>query len=191
MNDLKQKEKNGEIYISVDIETSGPIPYKYSMLSLGACIVGNPEKTFYVEIVPINDSFLPDALEISGFSLDHLKKNGTPPKEAMVSFKNWIISNSKGKIPIFVGFNAPFDWQFVNWYFHIFLSDNPFGINAIDIKAYFMGVTHTSWANTSSRNLPDWLKVENKNEHNALSDAISQGILFERLLEEGVNEKRD
>ena len=191
MKDIKQKKEYGEIYFSVDIETSGPVPHKYSMLSLGACIVGHPEITFYVEIVPISDTFLPEALKISGLSLDYLKKKGKPPKEVMVSFKNWIVSNSKGKIPIFVGFNAPFDWQFVNWYFYMFLNENPFGINAIDIKAYFMGANHTSWGNASSRNLPDWLKVENKNEHNALSDAISQGIIFERLLEEGVNEERN
>jgi ribonuclease T len=29
-----------EIYFSVDIEASGPIPGEYSMLSLGACLVG-------------------------------------------------------------------------------------------------------------------------------------------------------
>lgn len=191
MKDTEEKNEYGEVYFSVDIETSGPIPHKYSMLSLGACIVGHLDTTFYAEIIPISDIFLPEALEVSGFSLDYLKDKGRSPQEVMVLFKNWIISNSKGKIPIFVGFNAPFDWQFVNWYFHMFLSDNPFGINAIDIKAYFMGANHTSWANTSSRNLPDWLNVENKNEHNALSDAISQGIIFERLLEEGVNEKRD
>jgi hypothetical protein len=32
-------------------------------------------------------------------------------------------------------FNAPFDWSFVNYYFHRFTGANPFGFTALDIKA--------------------------------------------------------
>ena len=171
-----------EIYISVDIEASGPIPSKYSMLSLGACVVGDTLRNFYAEIKPINDSFVPEAIEISGLSLDHLKSVGLEPGAAIKSFAEWIEFSSSNITPIFVGFNAPFDWQFINWYFHVYAGYNPFGINAIDIKAYFMGAAGISWNKTSSSNLPEWLKVENKDKHNALSDAISQSIIFERLL---------
>lgn len=171
-----------ETYISVDIEASGPIPSKYSMLSLGACVVGNTTRNFYAEIKPINDSFVPEAIKISGFSLEHLKSAGLEPVAALKSFAEWIEYNSLDKIPIFVGYNAPFDWQFVNWYFHVYIGSNPFGINAIDIKAYYMGMIGVEWSKTSSSNLPAWLEVENKEKHNALSDAIYQSIIFERLL---------
>ncbi|MGL1984483.1 3'-5' exonuclease, partial [Escherichia coli] len=30
-----------EIFISVDIEASGPVPGKYSLLSIGACLVSD------------------------------------------------------------------------------------------------------------------------------------------------------
>lgn len=178
----KKDANEGEIYISVDIEASGPIPSKYSMLSIGACVVGNTDDNFYVEIKPINDSFIPKAIEISGFTLEELKSEGIDPETAMKSFAKWIENSSKNKVAIFVGFNAPFDWQFVNWYFHIYTGVNPFGINAIDIKAYLMGAMNSSWSKTSSSNLPKWLQVENKDKHNALSDSISQAIIFERLL---------
>ena len=56
-----------ERYFSVDIESAGPIPGKYAKLSLGACVVGNPEERFYVELKPISKEFVPDALKISGF----------------------------------------------------------------------------------------------------------------------------
>ena len=62
-----------ERYFSVDIESSGPIPGKYSMLSLGACVLGNPKQEFYVELKPISKNFIPDALKISGFDLDQLE----------------------------------------------------------------------------------------------------------------------
>jgi DNA polymerase III epsilon subunit-like protein len=175
-------ESDLEIYISVDIEASGPIPSRYSMLSIGACVVGDTNNNFYAEIKPINDSFVPEAVAISGFSIQGLKTTGIYPETAMKSFGKWVEETSVRKTPVFVGFNAPFDWQFVNWYFYMYAGKNPFGINALDIKAYFMGATHTLWGSTSSSKLPSWLQVENRDKHNALSDAISQGIIFERLL---------
>ena len=42
---------------------------------------------------------------------------------------------------MFVGFNATFDWAFVNFYFHQYLGENPFGIGGIDIKSYYMGLS--------------------------------------------------
>jgi len=54
-----------EVYISVDIEASGPIPGEYSMLSLGACVVENPTKTFYIEFKPINKNFIERAMSIN------------------------------------------------------------------------------------------------------------------------------
>ena len=41
-----------ECFISVDIETAGPVPAKYAILSIGACLVEDPEQTFYVELMP-------------------------------------------------------------------------------------------------------------------------------------------
>lgn len=178
----KVLENDFEIYISVDIEASGPIPSKYSMLSLGACVVGDTTNNFYAEIKPINDSFVPEAVAISGLSIDDLKTKGIYPKTVMKSFGRWVEEISMRKTPVFVGFNTPFDWQFINWYFYEYVGKNPFGINALDIKAYIMGATHSLWVKTSSSKLPSWLQVENKEKHNALGDAIAQGILFERLL---------
>ena len=72
-----------ECYFSVDIESSGPIPGKYSMLSLGACLVGRPEEGFYAELKPISKEFVPEALKVSGFSLDRLAKEGQTPEAAI------------------------------------------------------------------------------------------------------------
>ena len=61
-----------EIFISVDVETAGPIPAEYSLLSIGACSIFDPEKTFACELRPINRNFEPKALEVTGLSLDEL-----------------------------------------------------------------------------------------------------------------------
>jgi hypothetical protein len=36
-----------EAYVSVDVETAGPYPGQYSMLSIGACLVADRQRTFY------------------------------------------------------------------------------------------------------------------------------------------------
>jgi len=58
-----------EIYISVDVEASGPIPGEYSLLSIGACLVGQPDQSFYVELKPLNDNFFEKAMDVTGLSL--------------------------------------------------------------------------------------------------------------------------
>ena len=37
-----------ELYVSVDVETSGPIPGEYSLLSIGACLVAKHETSIYL-----------------------------------------------------------------------------------------------------------------------------------------------
>jgi hypothetical protein len=129
----------GEEYISVDIEASGPIPGEYSMLSIGACPVRDPEVGFYDELRPTSNRYVSEALEVSGFSLIRLREYGTDPAETMASFRGWIKEVCAGQRPIFVGYNASFDWAFVNWYFHVFLQDNPFGIGGVD------ELSHITW----------------------------------------------
>ena len=66
---------DNETYISVDIETAGPNPGQYAMLSIGACTVTEPVETFYVEIQPDQEAFSPEALQVSGL------KYGRTPQE--------------------------------------------------------------------------------------------------------------
>ena len=113
------------IYISVDIETAGPNPSTYSLLSIGACNVFNTHKTFYVELKPVNQNKLPRALEICQLDWDHLMTDGISPQEAMSQFADWVNRFSQDGIqPIFVAFNAPFDWMFIQDYFQRYLGEN-------------------------------------------------------------------
>jgi len=170
-----------ETLVSVDIETSGPIPGEYSMLSLGACIVGARDVTFYREFRPSSDKFIPEALAVSGLKLSKLSQSGVDPRQGMQEFKDWIETNCRGTKPVFVAFNAPFDWSFVNYYFHFYLGANPFGFSALDIKAYFMGLTGCTWDDTRSSRISEILKVETEIKHNALEDALAQARLFEKM----------
>jgi ribonuclease T len=172
-----------EAYISVDVETAGPNPSQYSLLSIGACVVCDPQRTFYVELQPVNENFLPSALSISGLSMETLAERGFAPAEAMARFEIWAEEQvPEGQRPIFVAFNAPFDWMFVNDYFHRTIGQNPFGHSAIDIKAFFMGMAGISWEETTMRHIATRYSDTRKLTHHALQDAVDQARLFRNML---------
>lgn len=172
-----------EVFISVDVETAGPIPGEFSMLSIGACVVGDPQAEFECTIKPINDNADPAALEVTGLSIEELRRNGSEPDTAMRSFAEWVgrVAGPDGT-PVFVGFNAPFDWSFVNYYFHRFVGANPFGFTALDIKALWMGISGCSWADTRSSRMTERLGPSTTGDHNALHDARHQAELFRLVI---------
>ena len=178
-----------EAYVSVDIEAAGPVPGEYSMLALGACLVDSPLVTFYAELKPINERFVPKAMEVSKLSLQRLQREGRPPSAAMTDFGEWVKRTTLGRQPVFVGFNACFDWSFVNWYFHVFVGNNPFGIGGVDIKAYIMGMAGCTWQETRMARLPAELRPSQALSHNALDDAIQQAEIFTKVLAAGTHER--
>lgn len=170
-----------ELYISVDVETSGPVPGEFSLLSIGACDALNPDRVFQCELKPLSRNADPKALEISGLSLEELEVRGLAPADAMNALAQWIAALD-GAAPVFVGFNAPFDWSFINYYFHRFSGFNPFGFSALDIKALYMGRTGCSWSETRSSNISKALHPSLKGDHDALHDALYQAEIFRLIL---------
>jgi ribonuclease T len=174
-----------EFFVSVDIETAGPNPSEYSLLAIGACTVAKPQKTFYVELKPVNMNYQPEALESCNLSLEKLAAEGVEPAESLHRFEIWVEEiTPHGAKPIFVGFNAPFDWMFVNDYFHRFLKKNPFGHTTLDIKSYYMGLTKGSWKETTMRYVGARYLNQQTLIHHALSDAVDQAEIFRKMLAE-------
>ncbi|MEQ1759303.1 MAG: 3'-5' exonuclease [Vicinamibacterales bacterium] len=170
---------NSEVYISVDVESAGPIPGEYSLLTIGACSVDGPQRTFACELKPLNRNADPKALEVSGLSLEDLGRRGLEPAVAMQRFADWLADGlAEDQRLVFVGLNAPFDWSFVNYYFHRFVGSNPFGFTALDIKAFYMGSIGCSWADTRSSQMVKVLRPQGTGDHNALHDAQYQAELF-------------
>lgn len=150
-------------YIVVDIEADGQIPNKYSMVSLGAVIVEpSLSKTFYGETKPISDLWQPEALAVSGFSREqHLQFDD--PKEVMIRFRDWIKENSVGR-PVFISDNLAFDWQWINYYFHMYLDENPFGWSGRRIGDLYCGLvsdSHAKWKHLR----------KTTHDHNPVNDA--------------------
>jgi ribonuclease T len=171
-----------DVFVSVDIEADGPIPGDHSMLSLGAAVVGRADLTFYREIKPISGRFDPEALSVSGLDRDKLAAEGAEPQTAMQDFAAFLAGVSPSGRPVFVGFNATFDWMFVNWYFIHFIGKNPFGISGLDIKSYYMGALgKRRWGDTTKRRFDKRFLSDAPHTHNALDDAREQGEIFAKL----------
>jgi ribonuclease T len=156
------------------------------LLAIGACLVQRPEIACYVELRPIEGlPWLSTAEAIHGLSRAHLAQRALPPEEAMADFRRWLeaVAADAGARPVFVGFNAPFDWMFVADYLERFTGGNPFGYSAIDLKALFMGRDGiSSWAQTTKAHVLARYPVELPHTHRALDDARMQAALARALL---------
>ena len=153
-------------YIIVDVEADGPIPHKYSMVSFGAVVLDHSlSKTYYGQVRPISEEWIPEALAVSGISREEHLAFEEPVTE-MISFRTWLTENSKGK-PVFISDNLAFDWQWINYYFHYFLNENPFGFSGRRIADLYCGMK----LNTGLTQ--EWKKLyrKTKHDHHPVNDA--------------------
>ena len=163
-------------YFMVDIESDGPIPGDYSMISLGAVLVDEKlDRTFYGQLKPISNHHDPKALAISGFSREETQTFDNP-KMVMLNFKKWIEENSKGR-PIFISDNNGFDWMFVCWYFHHFIQENPFGYSSRRISDLYCGLEKDTFAK--------WKHLRKTvHTHNPVDDAMGNAEVLVYMKEE-------
>lgn len=174
-----------EYYIVVDIESAGPTPDQFPMLSIGAATLDQPPQTFYIELQPDRSGITTDAVAISGLDPEKLAVVGIPAPQAMIEFETWIKDvTPEGYQPLFTAFNAPFDWMFVATYFYRYLGYNPFGHKALDIKALFMGRHRVPFQLTSHHHISSHYDLPSTLSHNALNDALQTAEILQKVLTE-------
>jgi ribonuclease T len=173
-----------EALVSVDVETSGNSPHTGSLLSIGACLVDDPDEGLYLELQPVAGMPWDDSAEkVHGLERSRLERDGFEPDVAMERLEAWVSGVAGSRRPVFVGFNAPFDWMFVADYFWRYLGRNPFGVSALDLKSYYMGREGIArWDETRRVNIDDRLEIEPDHTHHALDDARGQARLAQILL---------
>ncbi|MBN2501785.1 MAG: 3'-5' exonuclease [Anaerolineales bacterium] len=172
-----------ETGIVIDIEAAGPNPGTYSMLSLGACTLKQPQHTFYIELQPVTKVQDVEAMQVHSLDFEALRTQGLPPAVAMQQFEAWLNSVIPAEMqPLFIAFNAPFDWMFVADYFQRYLGRNPFGHKALDIKAFYMGLKGVAWEDTSHQVISQAYGHKTSLSHHARRDAIDEAELFRLIL---------
>ena len=94
--------------------------------------------TFYRELRPISEDFVPEALAVSGLDRDRLIAEGSEPAAAMAEFSAWVREVSAGAQPVMCGYPASYDWTFLYWYLIRFTGASPFGHSGcLDMKTLY------------------------------------------------------
>ncbi|MBV9925005.1 MAG: 3'-5' exoribonuclease [Acidobacteria bacterium] len=179
-----------EIYVSTDVETDGPIPGVYSMLSIGSAAYlpdsNRPHATFTANLETLPEaSQHPDTMKwwkTQPEAWAACREDLEAPEAAMRRYLGWL-KQLPGE-PVFVAYPAAFDFMFVCWYLNRFAGENPFGWHALDIKTFAMALTGRDFLDTVKRNMPrNWFD-DLPYTHKAIDDAVSQGALFCNMLAE-------
>jgi hypothetical protein len=190
----KKHKQRPEIYVSIDVESDGPIPGKNSMLSLGAAAFDprSPDRTKPISTFSANFQLLqgatsdPDTMKWWATQPEAWKEcqtNVQHPDKAMHAFVAWL-DCLPGK-PIAVCYPSGYDFTFVYWYLIAFTGTSPFSFSALDVKTFAMALLGTGFAESSKRNFPPrWFDKSLKHTHRAQDDAHEQGVMFMNALAE-------
>lgn len=151
-------------HVVVDVEFDGPVPGLYSMISFGA-VIAEPglSRRFFAQLRPVTNQFVPTALQSIGLTREETLQY-PEPYDAMLNFKLWLSDNINGR-PIFFSDNNGKDFAFIDYYFHRYLNENPFGWSSSNIGSLYKGVCGNLHRNF--RHLRD-----TKHTHHPVDDAL-------------------
>lgn len=118
--------------IVVDVETTGSIPYKHSIVSIGAVEFENSTNQFYEECRIFEGAEIEDmAMKVNGFSYDEVNDPSKKSLEQIISdFLNWS-SNFPNKT--LIAHNAGFDTWFLKASMDRYNLYWAFGFRSLDI----------------------------------------------------------
>lgn len=182
-------------YISIDIETDGPLIGTNSMLSLGAAAFSfdvnqglEPISTFEVNLEPLLNS-IPDPQTIEEFWSKHPKAweiattNQKEPSEAINLFIKWYNSIEGEKI--IAAYPAAFDFAWLRHYVISLTGKDTLRHEALDIKSLASAALKKPFNEVKTSRMPDnWRYKKARVSHRAVDDAITQGILLMHILYE-------
>jgi hypothetical protein len=184
-----------DVYFSADVETDGPIPGPFSILSFALIFAGkfdgkvferpHDPPSFYRELKPISESYEVEALKVNGLDRSRLVVCGETPEVAMRDADLWVRRIAKSGRPVLVAYPLCFDWSWLYWYFVRFCpGGSPFGHSrCFDIKTAVSIKAHLPISAAGRSQLPVSFRAERTHTHNALDDAREQAEIFAKVFE--------
>lgn len=185
-----------DAYFSADVETDGPIPGPFSMLSFALVYAGSYDgkrferptdysQTFYRELRPISSEFELEALRVNRLDRDRLCREGCKPEEAMTEAREWIVRTAGRGRPVLVAYPLSFDWSWLYWYFVRYsAAGSPFHYSrCFDIKTAFAVKAGLPISDAGRPRIFSFLRPRGGHSHHALDDAIEQALIFANVFE--------
>jgi len=185
-----------DVYFSADVETDGPIPGPYSILSFAlvyaGCFDGSEfrrpdryEQVFYRELKPISGAFDPEALKINGLDRSRLCAEGQDPGQAMTEACRWIRGVHPEAEPVLVAYPLSYDWTWLYWYFIRFSAEgSPFYYSrCFDIKTAVAVKAGIQISEAGRSRIDPALRSQRPNTHHAVDDAVAQAEIFANVFE--------
>ena len=187
-----------EIFVSIDIETTGPVPGLHSMISLGAAAFTEsgglqPITNFsrnLVELPEADDGSHRDddtmdwwASHMKAWEAARIDPQSIPA--TMIDFKVWIESLGRNIVPVY--YPSGYDLPFISYYSQRFLGKVFLTHRAIDIQTLAWSILGSPFVKNCRRSsFPKGWLMPNKKKHQAVDDAIEQGQMFMRMRVEAI-----
>lgn len=191
-----------EIYVSLDVETDGDIPQVNSMLSLGAAaFVRDVENCDWIPVGTFSQNLrvLPGAVADARTMTEFWVRNPTAwhlatinarePEIVMREFQTWLLKLKEDwPNKAVTGFAGPtgFDFTFIRWYMCKFLGNSePFGHKCDDLRSRASSALKIPYSKAGKSAFPaHWFRDNKPHTHVAVDDAVEQGWIYCRILEE-------
>ncbi len=178
-----------EIYVSTDVESDGPIPGPYSMLSFASAAYLSDKTlvaTFSANLEQLEGaSTYPSTMEFWNENPEawaYCRQDLQPPQQAMLDYYQWL--KELAGVVVFVAYPLGFDFMFIYWYLMRFAGESPFTQHGIDIRTYAMAMLKRGYKASAKAKMPEHWFDDLPHTHKALDDAIEQGALFCNMLAE-------
>lgn len=195
-NHCKYGSTKVDAYFSADVETDGPIPGPFSMLSFAMVYAGsfdgsdfrrppNYERKIYKELRPISGNFEPEALRVNGLDRGRLCREGEHPERAMTEVCQWVKTIAEDAQPVLVAYPLSFDWTWLHWYFVRFSAEgSPFDYSkCFDVKTALAVKAGIPISEAGRSRIHPSLRPDHRHTHHATDDAIAQAEIFANIFE--------
>lgn len=127
-------DRDSPLWIMVDVETSGPVYEKHSLLECGAAVGSRSLgviDTFTALLRPTTDEVVQSRRTFAS-----ARERGEDPALVMQRLARWSAPHM-ARGGRFVARPAAFDWPWIVYYAHRFLGENPFGFKAVCASSWF------------------------------------------------------
>ncbi len=171
-----------QVYVSADIEATGPIPGPYSMIDLGLAAYRDGEviDTLAANLAELEGSERhPDTMawwQTQPEAWAACTADPRPPAEVMTACAAWV--RGLGSSPVCVIYPT-WDFMWLHWYMVRFVGRDPFGIGYLDMKTAAWTVLDLPFRRVTKRRMPaHWFTAREHRVHVGVDDALAQGDMF-------------